>query len=74
MLHKQQKIIFTKSNAQEWSAYEYIVFTPAQFCAAGVSSGPSDRGDHELGGLGEIGRVYCVGVDLLLISFLYCSL
>jgi hypothetical protein len=62
---------FLKHNTR--SAREYTTFAPAQLLRNWREQRPSNRGDIDSTVTVEIGRVYYTGVDLLLISILYCS-
>jgi hypothetical protein len=55
------------------SAYEYIMFVPAQHWHGWYEQRPSNSGGLDLSGMGEAGRVYFMEADLFLILFLYCS-
>jgi hypothetical protein len=53
------------------SAREDTMFTPAQLLRNWCEERPSNHGDLDSIITGEVGRVYYMGVDQLLISFLY---
>jgi hypothetical protein len=55
------------------SPHECTMLTPAQLLHSWCEWWPSNKNDLDLNVMGEVGRVYYMGVDLLLILFLYCS-
>jgi hypothetical protein len=58
----------------ERSACEYTMFAPVQLLHNWHEQWPCNQGDLYLSITGALRRVYYMGVDLLLISFLYCSM
>jgi hypothetical protein len=53
------------------SAREYTMFTPAQLLHSWHEQRPSNKGDLDSNVTAKVGREYYMGVDLLMISFLY---
>jgi hypothetical protein len=49
------------------------MFAPAQLLSNWLEQRPSNQGDLDLSVTGVVGRVYYTGLDLILISFSYCS-
>jgi hypothetical protein len=49
------------------------MFAPEQLLRNWREQWPSNKDDLVSSVTGEVGRVYYTGVDLLMISFLYCS-
>jgi hypothetical protein len=47
------------------------MFAPTQLLCNWHEQQPSSKGDLDSSVMGEVGRVYYLGMDLLLISFLY---
>jgi hypothetical protein len=76
MLHEQQQTISMRSNVREWT-HVLLMNTPCshlhRVCATGVSSGLATRVTLTRVSRGRLGESIYTGVDLLLISFLYCS-
>jgi hypothetical protein len=77
MRHEQQQMIAMRSNVREWT-HVLLVNTPClhlhSFCATGVSSGLATRVTLTRVSRGEVGRVYYMGLDLLLIYVLCRSM
>jgi hypothetical protein len=48
---------------------KYIMFAPAQLLRTWREQRPSNKSDLDSSATGEVGKVYYMGVDLLLISF-----
>jgi hypothetical protein len=51
------------------SAHEYTTFAPAQLLHNWHEQQPSNQGNLDLSVMGEVERIYYMGMDLLLISF-----
>jgi hypothetical protein len=68
MFHEQDQTVSVLSNAR--SDCECAMFAPTQLLR---EQRPSNQGDLDSSVREEVGRVYYTGLDLLLISFLYCS-
>jgi hypothetical protein len=56
------------------SAREYTMLSPAQLLRKWGDQRPINKGDLDSSVTGEAGRVYYMGVDLILISVLYRSM
>jgi hypothetical protein len=49
------------------------MFAPEQLLCNRCEEWPSNKGDLDKSVMGDIGREYYMGVDVLLSSFLYCG-